>query len=125
MPFGDAHEYDSGISVSIGTPQPITPSKNAIVGGEPEFVSFDVTLKNGSDAAFAPGEVFVTVESGGEQAAEIRDPKNGLEGPPRKSVAPGAMRTWDLGFGVFDATDLAIQVQLGLDEEPVVFRVDS
>jgi hypothetical protein len=124
-PFGEAYSYDQGTVVTVGTPSPFTPSRKALAGGEPEFVTVELTVDNGSDAPVAPAEVFVTVESDGQQAGEVLDPKNELNGPPKQPVKPGASRSWKVGYGVYDATDVTVQVQLGLDEEPVIFRTED
>lgn len=119
--FGESPEDKCGVSVVVSQPYTFTPSKNAIAGGEPEFVTFQVTLENNSNAAVAPSQLSLSVESAEQQGGEVLDRKKGIDGPPQKRVRPGGEITWDVAFGVVDPTDVIVQAQLGLEATPLVF----
>jgi hypothetical protein len=50
----------------------------------------------------------------------VIDRKKGITDPPRQRVAPGGEVSWKLAFGVIDPEDVTVQVQHGLEEDPVV-----
>jgi hypothetical protein len=120
-PFGGTYTYDDGTTLTISQPRSFEPSKRAQAGGEPEFVRFKVTLQNDSDSAIEPANINVTVESDSNQAGEVRDAKNGLNGPPGRRIPPGSESTWALGFGVFAIDDISVHVQTAPDSSPVAF----
>jgi hypothetical protein len=118
--FGEPAQYDDGVSVTVTEPKDFTPSRNAQVGVEPEFVTFEVMIANGSEAPVAPRRLAITVESAGQQVGQVIDRRKGVSGPPRQRVAPGDELAWDVAFGVIDPTDVTVELQLGLDTDPVV-----
>lgn len=120
--FGEPHEFEDGVAISVSKPKAFRPSATATTGGEPDYVMFDVRLTNGTARKISTGEVSVTVESGDGQAGDVIDAKKGLSGPPSKSVVAGKALTWKLGFGVVDPADVEVQVQVGTDREPVTIR---
>lgn len=122
LEFGEPHEFEDGVAVSVSKPKPFKPSSTATTGGEPDYVSFEVHLENGTDRKISTGQVAVTVESGDGQAGDIIDVKKGLAGPPSKQVVAGKALTWKLGFGVIDPADVTVQVQVGTEREPVTIR---
>lgn len=119
--FGEVFEYEDGLTVSVSEPAIFLPSATSVNGGEPEFVTFQVSVVNGSAADVAPEEFSITVGSGDGEAGEVMDPDAGISGPPDGVVAPGSETAWPLAFGVFDSGDVLVRVQRGIDAEPVTF----
>lgn len=118
--FGEPFEFDDGVTVQVSAPKQFRPSAEATVGGEPDYVRVDVRLVNGTERRVSPSEVTVTVESGGGQGGDVLDPtKEMTASAPSKPVRPGGEASWTLGFGVLDPKDVTVQVQVGLDRQPV------
>ena len=119
--FGKAFAFPDGLKVTVSKPETFMPSAKSVNGGEPAFVTFEVTVENGTEANVAPAEVFVTVQSGAGEGGQVLDPDEGIKAPPTKAVAPGAKATWPLAFGVLDAEDVVVHVLPGIDAEPATF----
>jgi len=119
--FGKAFAFPDGLKVTVSEPETFMPSAKSVNGGEPAFVTFEVTVENGTEANVAPAEVFVTVQSGAGEGGQVLDPDEGIKAPPTKAVAPGAKATWPLAFGVLDAEDVVVHVLPGIDAEPATF----
>jgi hypothetical protein len=117
--FGEPFEFEDGLAVKVSRPREFTPSRGATAGDDTAFVRFTVDLINNSGRRISPGDVSVTVTSGGGQGGEVRDKKRQLTGPPARSVKPGGRITWVQGFGVLDPNDVAVVVQAGLNRVPI------
>lgn len=118
--LGETFEYDDGLAVSVSPPELFMPSATAKMGPEPDYISFTVTVVNGTKAKFSPLDVTVTAASGGGQGGDVLDPDSGI-GAPNKAIAPGEKATWKVAFGVLDSEDVAVNVQPGTDRNPVIF----
>jgi len=121
LAFGETFAYEDGLEVSVSPPEVFAPSATSVNGGEPDFVTFQVTVVNGTGAEIAPGDVFVTVQSADGEGGEVLDPDGGVPGAPAEPVASGAEASWPLAFGVMDGTDVLVRVQPGIDADPVRF----
>jgi hypothetical protein len=119
--FGEAYKYRDGLAVTVAEPKSFKPSKDAIRGGEPDFVSFEITVVNGGSQEVGLTDFTVTVQSGGGEGGDVRDPKSRISGVPTKPIAPGKKATWTMAFGVVDAQDVRVQVLPGLEAEPATF----
>ena len=119
--LGETFEYDDGLVVSVSGPELFMPSATATMGPEPNYISFTVTVVNGTETEFSPLDVTVTVASGGGQGGDVLDPDSGI-GAPEEAIAPGEEASWELAFGVLDGEDVAVSVQPGIDREPVTFK---
>jgi hypothetical protein len=118
--FGEPFEFKDGVAVQVSKPKQFRPSAKAVAGGEPDFVKLKVRLVNGTKRKISPDQVLVTVASGGGQAGDVLDRRQGMmAGPPNKAVPAGEAVSWVLGYGVLDPEDVAVQVQVGL-ERPTV-----
>jgi hypothetical protein len=119
--FGEPHQFDDGVVIRVGEPQQFRPSEGATTGGEPDYVRLRVRLTNGTEKRMSTDQVSVTVESGDGQAGDVIDERKGLTGPPSQVVRPGETATWALGFGVLDPEDVTVDVQVGMERDPVAF----
>lgn len=119
--FGETFTYPDGLAVSVGAPVAFTPSADALRGGEPDFVTFEVTVTNGTSAEVTTADFTVTVQSGGGEGGDVRDPGNAIAGAPTDPVAPGGGATWAVAFGVLDARDVLVHIIPGIDSDPVTF----
>ncbi|WP_062464638.1 hypothetical protein [Demequina soli] len=109
--FGEAHVYDDGLSVTIGAPTAYEPSDSAYAQGD-HFVAFDVTIDNGTDAAFDPSGFNATVASGDREAEQVFDSAKDVDGSPSTSVQPGRKVTFTIAYGVSDPDDLTMDVSV-------------
>ena len=121
--FGDTLSYDNGLEVTVSAPQPYTPSESAYVDGPAPaaFVAFDVTVVNGTGEDYDPIELFLTLQSGSTEEAQVFDTANGLDGTPYQTLLPGRSVAFTVGFGASDPADLVMEVTPGFDYEPVVY----
>lgn len=118
--LGERFEYDDGLAVSVTAPELFMPSATATMGPEPDYISVTVTVVNGTENDFSPLDVTVTVASGGGQGGDVLDPDSGI-GAPDAAIAPGQEASWKLAFGVLDGQDVTVNVQPGIDRDPVIF----
>jgi hypothetical protein len=120
--FGEPFEFEDGLAIQVTEPKQFRPSANATTGGEPNYVGIKVRVVNETGRKFSPAQVSITVESDDGQAGDVIDAKKKMmASPPRKAVKPGEQVAWNLGFGVLDPKDVAVEVQVGMDREPVTF----
>jgi hypothetical protein len=117
--FGEAYRYEDGLTLTISGPEEFTPSPKAKTGGEGNFVKFTLQVDNGTAKKFKPASVTVTVTSGGGQAGDVLDKKQGMTLAPGKPVKPGGQISWVQGFGVIDPQDVAVVVEAGMDRAPL------
>ncbi len=107
--FGETFTYDDGLEVTIGTLAAYEPSEYAWAEGD-RFVVFTVTIVNGTGEVFDPSGFSTTASSGGREADEVYDSENGLEGSPMTSIQPGKSVSFEVAYGVSDASDLTLDV---------------
>jgi len=121
--FGETFTYEDGLSVTVGAPEPYTPSEYAAKGNEPSFLRFQITVVNGTAENYDPALFYVTMQSGNVESQEVYDSENGINGSPTTAILPGREGTWPVVFGVMDPADLVMQVKpdLGISMEPVIF----
>lgn len=110
--FGQASTYADGLEVTVGQPEPFTPSAYA-AGTEThsQFVQFDVTYTNGTGKVYDPTMMMLDVTSGGSAGEQVFDSENGMGGALDASkVLPGDSITITVAFGVTDPGDMDVQV---------------
>jgi hypothetical protein len=121
--FGETYTYEDGLVVTIGTPQPYTPSESAAVGEPrpPAFVVFDVTVVNGSQANYEPAIFSVSLQSANVEEQQVFDSANGIGGTPTTPILPGREAAFRLAFGATNPNDLVMQVSPSFEHEPIIF----
>ena len=121
--FGDTLQYDDGLEITVSAPQPYTPSETAYIDGPtpPGYVAFDVTVLNGTGADYEPVGLFLSLQSGSTEEAQVFDTEQGLEGAPYTTLLPGRSIAFRVGFGASVPDDLVLEVTPGFDYEPVVY----
>jgi hypothetical protein len=118
--FGETYTYTDGLSVTIGAPQPYTPSEYASKGTEPSAVSFEITVVNGSDKNFDPSIFYTSVQSSNVEATAIFD-SGQLAPAPTTTVLPGREVKWAVPFGVLDPADMVMDVTPGFEYQSRIF----
>lgn len=109
--FGEAYTYPDGLSISISEPEEFQPSEYAAVDETAaSYVRFTVTVDNGTDTEFDPTLVLVTASSAEHESEQVFDIDQKLGGSPSTTVLPGNKVSFDVGFGVQDASDLLVSV---------------
>lgn len=122
--FGSVITFKDGVSISISTAAPFTPSPEAagVVAGQTSEL-FTVVLTNGSKTQLQP-YVNVTATSAGAQAGSIADigsPIGDVSSGPQTVILPGQTIKWLEGFSVADPTNLTMEADLGFDYTPAIF----
>ena len=122
--FGETFNYENGLSVTVSSPEPYTPSDSAALGSEPNNVKFNVKVVNGTQENFNLAGVYATVQSGNTEGTPVFDSANGIESAPPTPLLPGRESTWDLVFGVTDPADIVMQIQPGVFElDPIIYTL--
>lgn len=119
--FGDTFAWHDGLSVSIAAPTAFTPSEYAAADPAATYVSFSITIINGTGKTYDPSSFFVSVISGTAESGSVYDSDNDLNGPPSTGILDGRNATFTAGFGVADAGDLVLEVSPGYDYTDVYF----
>jgi hypothetical protein len=70
---------------------------------------------------YDPIELFLTLQSGTTEEAQVFDSANGLDGTPYQTLLAGRSLAFTVGFGATDPADLVMEVTPGFDYEPVVY----
>lgn len=107
--------------MTVGPPEPFTPSDSAAHDDSPAYAAFQVTIVNGSDANYDPVAFGATVQSTNVEGSQVFDSAQGYEGPPMTPVLPGRESTFRIAFGVADPADIVMQVSPGFEYEPVIY----
>ncbi len=122
--FGETLTRDDGLELTVSEPQPFTPSEWAAGGeGSAQHVRFEITITNGTAEKFDPSMIYPTVTSGGVEGEEVFD--EGLDGAPMTTVLPGKSVTFPIGFGVEDAADVLMEIELDWEDEPALFATEA
>jgi hypothetical protein len=98
--FGSTHTWENGIEVTVGQPAPFRPSSSAAGADRARAVSFEVRVKNGSDAPFELVAMNVQASFNGQTVTQIIDSAKGVMGQPSTSVLPGKSSTFLVAFPV-------------------------
>lgn len=125
LQFGDKYTYENGVSLAISKPEAFKPSETGLMLlSDPDgkdFVSFDVTIVNGSDEAYDPNLTNFTASSDGEEAEQIFDTDNKLNGSPSTTVKPGKSVKFKIGFAVADKGDITMDASPGMEYSSKTF----
>ncbi len=108
--FDQAFTYDDGLTVTVGSPQPFTPSGTAVTGPAGEHLRMTVTIQNGTSADFDPMMFLASGTSAGAEAEQIFDFENDLDTPPPGAVPPGGSVSFDVAYTVPDRATFALEV---------------
>lgn len=120
--FGESYEWEDGLVVTVSAPTEFVPSEYAYVGeGSTAYLTFDVTIVNGSAVNFDPTLFFTSMQSGNTEATEIFDSANGYEGSPQTTLLPGREAAFKIGYGVADPSDLVMEVTPSFEYEGVFY----
>lgn len=119
--LGARFTYQDGLVIQLGKPARFQPSDTAAAAKAVAYVSFKVTVVNGTRKAFDPSMFTVSVQSADTEAGEVIDIGKGFDGAPSTVVLPRRESSFTVGFGVRNPTDLVVQVTPGFDYEPAVF----
>ncbi|MBO3102568.1 hypothetical protein [Cellulomonas fengjieae] len=116
MAWGQTMTYADGLALTVSQPTGYTPGEWAAgTEGHTNFVTFDVTVMNGTSQPYDPLLLMTGATSGGVAASEVFDSEV-LGTRPDAAILPGQTVTWKVGYGVADPADITVDVSAGLDE---------
>jgi hypothetical protein len=118
--FGDTAEYE-GLTVGISAPAAFTPSQYASTGTQPSNVKMTVTITNTGTEGYDPILTSISAASASQEATQIFDSENGLNGAPSTTILPGASTSYEVGFNVADPAQIVLDVQGGFDFATATF----
>lgn len=120
--LGATFTYPDGLLVTIDPPEQFTLSEYAVASGEfPHYVTFAVTVDNGTDAVFNPRVFVVDAVSAGRDAVQFTDYPGGIGAAPDQDIAPNDTLTWLVGFGLDDPWDVVVTATPDYDRGPATF----
>ena len=101
--FGQAYTYDDGLKVEVSRPQTFSPSDSAVATKQwPAYVSFTVTLTNGTGKNYDPTLFSTSLQSGSAEGEQVFDSAQGIDGSPTTPLLPGRQARFTLAYGVPD-----------------------
>jgi hypothetical protein len=112
LAFGKSHTWGDGVSVTVAKPTKFKPSAYTVVEKSKLYLKFTVTVVNKSNKPINLGLTYISVKSRNEEAREVFDSGSGLRGPPDTKVLKGRTSEFDVGFGVADPKDVALEIAL-------------
>jgi hypothetical protein len=112
LAFGKSYAWDDGVSVTVAKPTKFTPSAYTVTDKSKSYLKFTVTVVNKSNKPIDLGLTYISVKSRNEEAHEVFDSGSSLRGPPDTKVLKGRMSEFDIGFGVADPKDVALEIAL-------------
>lgn len=125
LAFGQSYSWANGIKVTVAAPKKYTP-KDAAESKKygKEFVTFAITLVNGSKHAYQAQELLFRADSGGESRGR-RYYDGDLPSPPEISLVPGQSATWTWAYGLSTSSTVAVLVAADSDSEEVSYALDG
>jgi hypothetical protein len=118
--LGETAEYE-GLTIGISAPTPFTPSEYAVTGSQPSNVQFTVTLTNTGTEGYDPILTNISAASASQEAEQVFDSANGLNGAPQTTILPGASTSYVVGFNVADPAQIVLDVTGGFQFETATF----
>ena len=119
--LGSRFTYEDGLVVIVSKPVRFQPSEYASAEKAPAYLSFKITVINGTSKRFDPVVFQVSVQSNDAEADEVFDSSNGFEGPPSTAILPNRQSSFKVGFGVQNPKDLVVQVTPGFEYDDAIF----
>lgn len=100
-PFGQRHQFASGLSVTVSRGKSFKPSSSAYPMAE-RAIAFEITIRNDSASPYQLSELSVIAAVNGTNIREIVDPERGLNGivAAGEDVVPGRGVQFTLAFAV-------------------------
>lgn len=122
--FGVNHNWADSAAITVGVPQPFTPSNTALIGAEANgyvagtpVVEFKITYTNTSKHA---GNAYIEMSIPG--STFITDITNSVGFPPVQDIKPGHSISWMEAYSVQDPTVIKATVGPGYGATPVTFH---
>jgi hypothetical protein len=114
--FGESFTAEDGLQVTVGPPEPYEyeyADDPDMDGGLPAYLIFDVTVVNGTSAAYDPTQFTTSVQSDNVEAADV----SYVLDYPTTSILPGREGTFQIAYGVNNPADLVMEVTPGFEYE--------
>jgi hypothetical protein len=112
LAFGKSYRWDDGITLTVGKPTKFQPSAYTTLDKTKRYLRFTVTVANKSDKPLDLGLTYISAKSNSEEAHHVFDSVTGLRGPPDSKLSKGRESKFDVGFGVADAKDVVMEIEL-------------
>jgi hypothetical protein len=125
LAFGKGYTWHDGVRMTVGKPKKFRPSKWAVLEKSKVYVKFTVSVVNKSKKPIDLGLTYISVQSRNKEADQLFDSMSGLKGPPDKKVSKGKASEFEVGFGVADPADLAMEIALHDDLKRPTLRYST
>lgn len=123
LAFGETAAYDDGVTISVSSPSPFTPTEYASGADQPVDLVYSITITNGSAENIDPLP-YSRVASGGVEATQIYDFDNeagDVTTYPTTTILPGGSVTWQEAWSVTDPDEIVFQISPSYDYGDAVF----
>lgn len=121
--LGEVVTYTDGVSISVSTPAPFTPTEYANGADQANQVLFTFVITNGTDKPLEP-MVYPTVSSGGVESSPIIDignPAGQTSFGPDTTILPGQTIQWLQAFSIADPANITIELSPSFEYENAIF----
>jgi hypothetical protein len=119
--FDSVETYTDGVSVSVSSGAPYTPSPEAagVIAGETNLV-FTIVVTNGSKTNLDIAG-FPQANSGGQAASDISDFGSNVGNDPMTTLLPSQTIKWQEAFSVADPTDITFMYAPSFAYDKAIF----
>ena len=120
--FGSSYTWEDGLSLTLGTPEPYTPSEYAYTGSQfTDFVVVDVRLVNNTGSPWDPALTHASAQSSNQEGDQVFDSAK-LPDQPRTTLLDGREATYKMAFAVADPSDLVLEFTPDWGHASVIFQ---
>ena len=125
LAFGSAFTWEDGLSVTVSKPKAFKPSDTAAGVKGKNHVVLTVTVVNKTGKPFDPGLITMSLQSGDDEASEIYDSGNGLEGGPTTKLLDGRQAKFKTAFSVSSPDDLVLELTPDFEHESALWTTSG
>lgn len=118
--FGQTAKFADGVTLTVGKPIAYKPSDTAAGADQKDDITFEVTIKNGSDKPLKP-LAYGQMTSASTQGSQITDIERNVGMIPTATVLPGKSITWKEAWSVADKNDLQYEIAPNPEYDSTIF----
>jgi hypothetical protein len=119
--LGKAYTWKDGLAVTISAPAAFIPSNTSMVDPAAAYVTFTVTVVNGTAANFDPSMFSTSFQSTNVEGKEVYDSAKNIGGAPSTTLLPGREVQFTIGYGVADPADIVLEVTPDFAHDAAIF----
>jgi hypothetical protein len=118
LKFGEPFTWEDGLSMTVSKPKKYNPDSDM---GYDYGIKLTVTIVNKTGKRFDPSMFTASMQKGNEEAEEIFDSANGVEGAPSTKLLNGREAKFVIAFEAKTSDDLVLEVAPSFEHESVIY----